>query len=98
MSYRLVVQQHVRRRPGFCAAEVHGAYDSLLARFLSPLTNQRTDRWGGTVENRVKVHCKSGRIRRWQEGNRGKSTCISRNKCGYAISKGLPLACYLDRM
>lgn len=36
-------------------------------------------------------------IRRWQGGDRKKSTCISCNKCGLAISKGLPLDCYMDK-
>jgi 2,4-dienoyl-CoA reductase-like NADH-dependent reductase (Old Yellow Enzyme family) len=38
-----------------------------------------------------------GLIRRWQEGDRSKSTCISCNKWGFSISKGLPLACYVDK-
>lgn len=209
------------KEAGFDAVEVHGAHDSLLAQFLSPLTNKRTDRWGGILENRVRIHreigvairdsvgndypvilkvgaadgipgglgyedgrkaaalcmksgydlleisqglqgtkfyqmalrspinsidqegfsrawCREikkdgaktiltgglrslelieeifhngetdyiglcrplirepGLIRRWQEGERSKSTCISCNKCGLAISKGLPLACYMD--
>lgn len=210
------------KEAGFDAVEVHGAHDSLLSQFLSPLTNQRSDRWGGSLVNRVRVHCETGKairrsvgddypvilkigvadgisgglrsadgrkaaglcrtsgfdileisqglqgtkfsemalrspinsidqegfsrtwcrdikndgattimtgglrslelieeilengetdyiglcrplvrepglVRRWQEGDRGRSTCISCNKCGFAISKGLPLACYVDK-
>ncbi|MCU0630223.1 MAG: NADH:flavin oxidoreductase [Methanoregulaceae archaeon] len=210
------------KEAGFDAVEVHGAHDSLLAQFLSPLTNHRNDRWGGTLENRARIHCETGLsirsrvgddypvilkigvadgipgglgsedgrkaaglcrksgfdileisqglqgtkfsemalrspinspdqegfsrgwcrdikkdgattimtgglrswgiieetlhngetdyiglcrplirepglIRRWQNGDRSKSTCISCNKCGFAISKGLPLACYVDK-
>lgn len=209
------------KEAGFDAVEVHGAHDSLLAQFMSPITNQRNDRWGGTVENRARIHCEiglairnsvgddypvilkvgaadgipgglgyedgrkaaglcaksgydileisqglqgtkfsemalrspinsidqegfsrgwcreikkdgvttimtgglrslglieeifrnsetdyfglcrplirePGLIHRWQEGDRSKSTCISCNKCAYAISKGLPLACCMD--
>lgn len=39
---------------GFDMIELHMAHGYLLASFLSPLTNQRTDRYGGTVENRVR--------------------------------------------
>ncbi len=34
--------------------EVHGAHQYLVASFLSPSTNQRTDKYGGTVENRAR--------------------------------------------
>ena len=210
------------KEAGFDAVEVHGAHDSLLAQFLSPITNHRTDRWGGMLDNRARVHCEIGRaircsvgddypvilklgvadgfpgglghedgrkaaglcmksgydileisqglqgtkfsemalrspinsigqegfsrawcraiknagattimtgglrslelveeifqnletdyiglcrplirepglIHRWQKGDRSKSTCSSCNKCGFAISKGLPLACYMDK-
>jgi 2,4-dienoyl-CoA reductase-like NADH-dependent reductase (Old Yellow Enzyme family) len=39
---------------GFLLAEVHGAHGYLLHEFLSPLSNKRTDEYGGTFENRVR--------------------------------------------
>jgi anthraniloyl-CoA monooxygenase len=39
---------------GFDMIELHMAHGYLLASFLSPLTNQRTDRYGGSVGNRVR--------------------------------------------
>lgn len=39
---------------GFDMLELHCAHGYLLASFLSPLTNQRTDDYGGAVSNRVK--------------------------------------------
>lgn len=39
---------------GFEWIEIHGAHGYLLHSFLSPLSNQRTDRYGGSFENRIR--------------------------------------------
>lgn len=39
---------------GFQVAEIHGAHGYLIAEFLSPISNHRTDAYGGSYENRTR--------------------------------------------
>ena len=42
------------REAGFEIIEIHGAHGYLVSTFLSPVSNRRTDRYGGSFENRIR--------------------------------------------
>lgn len=44
---------------GFEVVEIHAAHGYLLHEFLSPLSNRRTDEYGGTFENRIRFLCEA---------------------------------------
>lgn len=44
------------KEAGFDGIEIHSAHGFLLNQFYSPLTNQRTDSYGGSVRNRIRIH------------------------------------------
>ena len=44
------------REAGFDAVQLHGAHGYLMSQFASLLFNHRTDRWGGSPENRRRFH------------------------------------------
>ena len=52
---RFVDTAVVCKEGGFQGVQIHCAHGYLLSQFLSPLVNQRTDQWGGSLENRARM-------------------------------------------
>src|SRR5262249_50119620 len=55
---------------GFDSIEIHLGHNYLLSAFLSPKLNRRTDRWGGSIENRARLGRQVARTVRDAVGDR----------------------------
>jgi 2,4-dienoyl-CoA reductase-like NADH-dependent reductase (Old Yellow Enzyme family) len=53
---RFVFTAKIARETGFTGVQFHSAHGYLLSEFLSPDINNRIDAWGGSLENRARIH------------------------------------------
>ena len=53
---RFVFTAKIARETGFTGVQFHSAHGYLLSEFLSPDINLRNDAWGGSLENRSRIH------------------------------------------
>jgi len=79
---------------GFDVVELHGAHGYLLHQFLSPVSNQRTDAWGGSFDNRIRIVLEvASAIRaRWPQHKPLFFRCSAVDEGGWTLEDSVVLA------
>ena len=87
-------------KTGFDGVQIHSAHGYLGSQFLSPLTNLRTDQWGGSIENRARFLLESIRAVR-RETSPGFAVSVKLNSSdfqrgGFSHEESIEVARLLD--
>jgi 2,4-dienoyl-CoA reductase-like NADH-dependent reductase (Old Yellow Enzyme family) len=88
------------KKAGFSAVELHTAHGYLLYEFLSPALNRRTDKWGGSTENRFRIIAEimkgakkeAGKFPIWV-----KFSAHNADKNGLSIEEGIEIASLFEK-
>jgi len=75
------------KEAGFDMVMIHGAHGNLVSSFLSPVFNKRTDRYGGSLENRMRFPLELLKTVRESVGDK---FCIEYRISGYERMEGCP--------
>ena len=59
----------IMKEAGFTGCQIHGAHGYLVSQFLSPISNVRTDQFGGSISNRARFVLEIYREIRYQVGS-----------------------------
>lgn len=85
---------------GFTGVQVHAAHGYLISEFLSPLTNRRTDEWGGSLANRARFLLRTvARVRDLIGPDRPLSVKLNSadfQRGGFAFEESLQVARWLE--
>ena len=86
---------------GFDIVEIHSAHGYLCSQFLSPLTNQRHDEYGGSLENRQRFLLEIIDQTQNKLSGRAMVTCrlgvVDKDPAGFAVEEGLQTAELLEK-
>ncbi|NNF17839.1 MAG: NADH:flavin oxidoreductase/NADH oxidase family protein [Gammaproteobacteria bacterium] len=97
---RFVHAANVVKEAGFTGVQIHSAHGYLISEFLNPLTNQRTDQWGGSLENRARLLLRTVAAVRKAVGDKYpvsvKLNSSDFQKGGYTFSECLQVVEWLD--
>ena len=66
---KFAVAAAIVKAAGFTGVQIHGAHGYLVSQFLSPIYNQRQDRWGGAINGRMRFVMEVYRAMREQVGS-----------------------------
>lgn len=93
---------HMARDAGMDCVEIHAGHGYLISQFLSPYTNRRRDRWGGSLDNRMRfMRMCMEEVMRAAGGDMGvvvKTNMRDGFKGGIDIDEGLVIARELERL
>ncbi|WP_292391781.1 NADH:flavin oxidoreductase [Methanosarcina sp. UBA5] len=96
------------KKAGFDGVQLHCAHGFLLSNFISPYTNRRTDRWGGSIENRARIVTEIVRRIKEEAGDSfpvlvklnstdGFQPCCSKAELGLDIFQAVEIAKLLEK-